>query len=130
MEEKLNHQRVVSKNLYKVLLLILKYTPFILALNETIFTILHYYDVQCLYLNITFGVSFIFLLHLYIVSYVFKFCYLYRIPLYYVTIINIISLYDSLIGIPISDLQILRVYLSIAGFSLLSFIYLKIKSKC
>lgn len=130
MEEKLNHQRVVSKNLYKVLLLILKYTPFILALNETIFTILHYYDIQCLYLNITFGVSFIFLLHLYIVSYVFKFCYLYRIPLYYVTIINIISLYDSLIGIPISDLQILRVYLSIAGFSLLSFIYLKIKSKC
>ena len=128
MEEKLKEEgKSVNKRLYKILLLILKYTPFILAINETLFTILHYYEIDCIYLNISFGVSFIFLLQLYIISYVFKFCYLYRIPLYYVTVVNLIALYDGIIGIPISDLQMLRVYLSMAGISIISYIFLKVK---
>lgn len=129
MEEK-STDRNVNKTLYKVLLIILKYTPFILAINETVFTILHYYNINCIYLNISFGVSCMFLLQLYIISYVFRFCYLFRIPLHYVAIVNLIALFDGLVGIPLSDLQLLRVYLSIAGISLLFFIYLKITRKC
>ncbi len=131
MEEKSNAQKEnLNKKLYKIFLVILKYTPFVLSINETVFTILHYYDINCIYLNITFGVSFIFLLQLYILSYLFRFCYLFRIPLYYVTVINLISLYDGIIGIPVNDLQMLRIYLSLAGISILSFIYLKIKGRC
>lgn len=63
-------------------------------------------------------------------SYVFNYCKWHRVSLHYVTIVNILALYDTFIGIPLSNLQMLRVYLIIVGISLLYFVYLKIKDKC
>ena len=73
------------------------------------------------------GFSVSFLLQLYIMSYVFNYCKWHRVPLHYVTIVNILALYDTFVGIPLSDLQMLRVYLIIAGVSLLYFVYFKNK---
>lgn len=130
-EEKLKVPRKsVNKNLYKVFLLILKAIPFILAINETLFTILRYYDINCYNLSIFRGFSVLFIVTLYLLSYIFRYCKWHRIPLHYVCTVNMIAYYDEQIGIPISDLQMLRVYLIIAGISLISFIYFKIKDKC
>ena len=129
MEGRLRNAVSVNKRLYKLLLLILKIIPFLLSINETVFTILHYYDIECYSLNFFGGFSVLFLLQLYIMSYVFNYCKWHRVPLHYVTIVNILALYDTFVGIPLSDLQMLRVYLIIAGVSLLYFVYLKIKGK-
>lgn len=47
--------------------------------------------------------------------------------LYFVTLTNLIALYDLYIGINLGDLQMLRVYLVLFGISMISFIYLKAK---
>ena len=126
MEEKSN----VSKSLYKLLIIILRYTPIALSINDVLHSILSYYNINCYILSCIGGVSLIFLGILYIISYVFKFCYLYRIPLYFITLTNSISLYDLYIGINLEDLQLLRIYLVLFGISMISFIYFKIKKKC
>lgn len=123
-------ERKLNKTLYKVFLLILKIIPFLLAINETVFTILHYFDIECYSLNFIGGFSVLFMIQLYIMSYIFQYCEWHRVPLHYVTIVNILALYDTYVGIPISDLQMLRVYLVIAGISLAYFIYLKFYHKC
>lgn len=127
-EKKLNTR--LDKKLYKVLLIIMKIIPFVLSINETIFTILHYYEIPCYSLNFIGGFSVLFLVQLYIMSYVFQYCIWHRVPLHYVTTVNILALYDTFVGIPLDDLQLLRMYLIIAGFSILWFIYLRVKKKC
>lgn len=129
VEEKSNAN--VNKSLYKLLIIILRYTPIVLSINDVLHSILSYYDINCYILScIGGGVSLAFLGILYIISYVFKFCYLYRIPLYFVTLTNLIALYDLYVGINLGDLQMLRVYLVLFGISMISFIYLKVKKKC
>lgn len=128
MEEKSNAS--VNKRLYKLLIIILRYTPVVLSINDILHSILSYYNINCYILSCLGGVSLAFLGILYIISYVFRFCYLYRIPLYFVTLTNLIALYDLYVGINIGDLQMLRVYLVLFGISMISFIYLKVKKKC
>ena len=120
----------LNKSLYKLLIIILRYTPIVLSINDILHSILSYYDINCYILSCVGGVSLAFLGILYIISYVFRFCYLYRIPLYFITLTNLISLYDLHIGINLEDLQLLRVYLVLFGISMISFIYLKVKKKC
>ena len=120
----------LNKSLYKLLIIILRYTPIVISINDILHSILSYYDINCYILSCVGGVSLAFLGILYIISYVFRFCYLYRIPLYFITLTNLISLYDLHIGINLGDLQLLRVYLVLFGISMISFIYLKVKKKC
>lgn len=128
MEENLKkEERSVNKNLYKIFLVLLKYTPITLAINDVLHSILSYYEVKCYFLSSLGGVSIFYLITLYILSYVFRFCYLYRIPLYYITMTNIIATYDVYKGIPLNDLQMLRLYLILAGIGIISYIVLKVK---
>lgn len=126
MEER---SRSVNKNLYKLFLIILKYTPIVLAIDDILFSILSYLEYNYYFLSYLGGVSIIFLIMLYIISYVFRFCYLYRIPLYYITATNLIALYDEYIGINLEDLQMLRIYLILFGISIISFLYFRINAK-
>lgn len=122
VEEKLR-----SKYLYKLFLLIIKYTPCVLIINEILFSIFSYYLINTQILNILGCVSMINLIYLYIGSYVFKFCYLYRLCLHSIVLVNILAEIDTCVKIPISDLNILRIYLIILLIGLLSFIKFKIK---
>lgn len=102
MEEKL-----ISKQLYKIELLLLKYIPFILALLHFSNTILSYYNLEHRIINYLADVSIIPLAFLYISSYVFKFCSYHRIFLHYIVINNLICIYDVYVGIPITDFNYL-----------------------
>lgn len=94
-EEELKAQRNVNKHLYKIFLVILKVIPFILAINETLFTILRYYDINCYNLSMFGGFSILFIITLYLLSFIFRYCKWHRIPLHYVCIVNIIAYYDE-----------------------------------
>ena len=102
MEEKL-----ISKQLYKIELLLLKYIPFILALLHFSNTILSYYNLEHRIINYLADVSIIPLVFLYISSYVFKFCSYHRIFLHYIVINNLICIYDVYVGIPVTDFNYL-----------------------
>lgn len=105
-------ERRLSKYPYKVLLIILKYTPITIAILHTI---LSYLDISAELLSFFGGISILSLIFLYSASYVFQCCELHRIPLHYVVCSNLIGLYDTYVGIPCSDKQLLCLYLIITG---------------
>ena len=116
-----------SKFWYKLFLIIIKYYPSICIISEIGYSLCEYLKIDGILFTFLGGCTLISLLFLYIASYVFRFCYLYRLSLHSTLLVNVLAMYDSFIGIPISDLNILRIYLIILLIGLLSFIKFKIK---
>lgn len=119
----------VNKRLYKIFLSVLKYTPIILFLIFIIGFILNFFGIPAILLNFIGGTSIMFLILLYILSYVFKFCYLFRIPLHYITIVNLISTIDTIFAIPLSTIILLELNFILAGIALVLYIYFAYKNR-
>lgn len=66
-------------------------------------TALFYFGIDLEILSYLGGVSFLTLGFLYLSSYVFKFCAYHRMSLHYIVVNNLISVYDTYMGIPVSD---------------------------
>lgn len=115
-------ERRLSKYTYKVTLIILKYTPPIAALLDLFHTLCSYYNIKADLLSFIGGVSIISIVFIYAASYAFQFCEKHRIPLHYVVISNLIGLYDTYIGIPCSDKQLLSIYLMLTGVFILIYV--------
>ena len=67
------------------------------------------------------------IVYLYVASYVFQFCNLYRLALTTVLLVNILAIIDTHIGIPLEDLSMLRVYVCILIIGIISFIWFNVK---
>ena len=119
----------VNKTLYKLFLITIKFTPISLFIFFVIGFILNFIGIPIFWITCIGGTSFAFLGLLYIISYVFKFCYLFRIPLYYITIVNIISIIDKIILIPISTLVMFEIYAILTGITLNIYIYYAYKNR-
>lgn len=115
----------LSKPLYKIELYLLKIIPMIMAALHLMSTILFYFGIDLEILSYLGGVSFLTLGFLYLSSYVFKFCEYHRMFLHYIVVTNLISIYDTYIGIPISDGTLFIYNMSIAGIFLFLILYLK-----
>jgi hypothetical protein len=74
------------------------------------------------------GVSVLPLLFLYLSSYAFGFCSYHRMFLHYVSLNWVLNIYDYYIGIPLSDKELLLMYLIITGIFLFLILYLHQKS--
>ena len=119
----------INKNLYKIFLSTVKYTPIFLAIAQTLNIATNYIGISAIWIQFLGGISFPFLLMLYIISYVFKFCYLYRIPLQYLTILSVVAIIDSLFGIPISTINMFRIYTIIFGVFIITFVVYMYKNR-
>ena len=122
VEEKLR-----SKRLYKIELLLLKLIPMILAFTALLNSILSYFGIDLYILSYIGGISIFTMVFLYLSSYVFKFCEYHRMFLHYVVITWIINIIDYYIGIPITDLEYLCLQMIVAGISLFIILYLYVK---
>lgn len=94
-------ERLKSKLLYKILLILIKYTPIIMLVVEILYSIFAYYRINNAWLSYIGSASAVNVVYLYIASYVFRFCYLYRLSLHSIVLTNLLALYDTLIGIRI-----------------------------
>lgn len=119
----------INKRLYKIFLVFIKYIPSMLSLTFLSGTI-------CSYLNITVpliayfgGVSLLFILLMYLISWVFQFCYLYRIPLYYVTTGNVVGVLDKYGVLPFDNVVMCRIYFILTGISLIIYIWFMYKNR-
>ena len=115
----------LSKPLYKIELYLLKVIPIIMALLHLISTVLFYFGIDLEILSYLGGVSFLTLGFLCLSSYVFKFCEYHRMFLHYIAVANLISIYDTYIGIPVSDGILFISNMTIAGIFLFLILYLK-----
>lgn len=114
-------ERLRSKY-YKLFLIITKYTPFIILITEVLYSIFSYLCWNTEIINLIGCVSIPQIMLLYVGSYVFKYCKWYRYSLNMIILTNVIALIDTFIGIPLSNLNILRVYLSTLIIGLISYI--------
>ena len=118
-----------SKRLYKIFLSIIKYVPNILALLKIISLILNYFGTTSFFLTCFGGTSIILLVILYLISFIFRFCGLYRISLNYVSIITGISIIDYYWQIPINMLEIYELYFAITGVFITLWIWFFYKNR-
>lgn len=118
MEENTN-----IKTLHKLLLITLKVIPMLLALICLLNTTLSYFGIDLVLFSYIGGVSVLPLLFLYISSYAFKFCEYHRMFLHYITLNWLLNIYDYYVGIPLSDRNLLAMYLIITCIFLFLILY-------
>ena len=120
---------LLNKNMYKGFLVFVKVVPNILAICKIIGLVLSYLNVHLFCLTCFGGTSIIMLMLLYFISFVFKFCGLYRLSLNYVTLITALSIFDWYIGIPLSNVWLYRLYAIISGVFMISWIIIWYKNR-
>ena len=109
---------------YKILLLIIKYAPWIQASVYFLGTILMYFGIYNALLSWIGFIGLFPLLILYLCSIVFEFCTWHRLPLYYILLCNILNLLN---WFGLSILTGLWFHFIIIGFLILFGAYLKNK---
>lgn len=117
----------MSKNLYKLLIVMLKYIPMIISLCYLANTITAYVGIDIPVLSSIAGMSLLTWIFMYIATIVFKFCSYHRMFLYYILIVDIINIIDYYISIPVSDFQLLMLHSIITGISLFIILFLYLK---
>ena len=119
----------VSKDLYKVFLLILRGIPYIIAICYVVFTAAFYFGLELNVIGYIGSCSILTWVFLYVSSFVFKFCKYHRTPLYYVLLNDVINVIDTYIGIPISTNDFFVLHIAILGAVIIVYSYLRIKCK-
>lgn len=118
-----------SKALYKILILLLKYIPMLIALCYLINTLAAILGLDCQVLSHISGMSLLTWIFIYLAAVVFRFCNYHRMFLWYILVDDSISIIDYYLDIPIDDFQIIAVHCAVAGISLFIILYLYVKSR-
>lgn len=115
----MNEKTLGNKYLYKLFIIISKYLPYVISITQMLGIVFNYFEISCVWLSFLGGCSLGVLVILFLISYVFRFCSIHRIPLYYTSFIYLMRLIDEIVGIPISALMLFRVHAIIAGITIL-----------
>lgn len=119
-----------ERNLYKVMLLVLKVIPMLLALTAIIGMILDFLGMDGSVCSFIGGISFLPLLFLYLASYVFRFCEYHRMFLHYVVANNLLTYVDYYIGLPVDNFTLLMFHVILIGIFLFLVLYFYRREKC
>ena len=122
-------ENTINKNLYKLFLIIIKFIPNMLAGMKIIGLVLSYFKISSFILTCSFGTSIIFIIILYLISIIFKFCGTHRLSLHYVSLITVLSIIDYYIGIPLSNIGLYYLYSIITGIFITLWIYVWYKNR-
>ena len=115
----------------KLFLILIKYVFHLLAFIYAIGTLLQFIGIDIPEMGCFFHISLISWLIFMKISYKFKFCYVHRLPLYYIAVNESITNIDYYIGIPIEDSNLLVCHLLFIASLIFgySYYYLKFKLK-
>lgn len=109
----------------KLFVLVSKVLPMVLALCHLLNCVFGYFGWNNIILCYISGISILTIGYLYLVSYLIKLCGYYRMFLHYCVIIDIINVYDYYIGIPITNIQLMFLYIIITIIVMFVILYLK-----
>lgn len=115
----------INVNKMKIFVLVSKVLPMILALCHLLNCVFGYFGWNNIILCYISGISILTVSYLYLVSYLIKLCGYYRMFLHYCVIIDIINVYDYYIGIPITNIQLMFLYIIITIIVMFIILYLK-----
>lgn len=98
---------------HKSFILLIKYSFHLSAFCCMLYTILEFCDIDAIILGHLIHISLYQWFFMYMCSKVFRFCYVHRLPLYYIACNELITLLDYYIHIPLDVLQLLMLHLSL-----------------
>ena len=129
MEEEVRMENSLSHKSY---LIILKYIPHLTAFGYAISTLLQFLGLETIIVGYFIHMSLSFWLFCFLTSFVFKYCYVHRLPLYYIASCDIITLIDYYISIPISDANLINLHIFLVSLLIFgyTYYYLNRKRKC
>lgn len=110
----------------KNLILVTKVLPILLAFVYLINSIISYFTDYSVILGYIGSISVLTIIYLYIASYIFKLCEYYRMFLHYCVLIDVINIFDYYIGIPITDKQLLCLYIILSIITMFIILYMKV----
>lgn len=129
MEEKLI--KIPKPKTNKVFLLITKFIPHLIALFYIAYTFLGFCGIDAVIISYIANMSILPTCYIFINSIVYKYCYVHRLPLYYIVINEVITVSDYYLSISQNDFQMLIVNILLLGLLIFgySFYYVKYKLK-
>ena len=116
-EERLN------KALYKLLIILLKTLPFIIAAIYILDLVLQFFDIDFVILSYIATVTVIPWLFMYLASWVFKFCIVHRLPLYYILVEDLMVVLDNYLHFPLSALVTYEIHFVLIGIFIFALLY-------
>lgn len=106
----------------------LKYIPVLISLVYMINTTLSYFYIDIPVLSNLAGMSILPWIFMYLSATVFRFCLYHKMFLYYILITDIINIIDYYIDIPIEDLELLMIHVTLTGLFLFTIAFLYVKN--
>lgn len=94
-----------------------------------IYTLLSFVGIDALILGHLTHISVVPWLFMYFNSFIFRYCYVHRLPLYYIAVNEFLVNLDYYIGIPIEDVKLLLLHLTIIIIIIFGYSYYYVKHK-
>lgn len=118
-----------SRNLsHKSFLIILKYIPYLMVVGYAVSTLGDFFGYDLIGLGYICNVSIFSWLFMLLTSFIFKYCYIHRLPLYYIVINDLLNITDYYIGIPIDVKSFLVLHLLVIFTFMSLYIYSYVKN--
>ena len=111
----------------KIFLILTKYTSHLIGILYVIYTILSFIDIEPISIGYLASMSILPWLNLYSASWALEFCYVHRLPLYYILIDEILLIVDDYLHIPINVYNLFVLHLIIIGLLILGYTYYYVK---
>lgn len=118
----------LNRTWYKILLILIKTIPYFIAVGYILYTIFSFIGLSVDTIGYFIHTSFICWVFIYLCSWVFEFCIVHRLPLYYILVNDIISIIDEYIGIPLSTFNLLIFHSVILGIFIVLYTILHVKN--
>lgn len=123
-------EETLKRNLnHKCFLIILKIIPHIIALFYAIYIFSGFLGIDLLILSYFIHVSILPWIGLYLLSFIFRYCYVHRLPLYYILINEILTITDYYLHIPIDTSNLFIIYLLVTVILIFGYTIFYIRTK-
>ena len=113
----------------KIFLILTKYIPHLIGILYVIYTLLCFSEIEPVSIGYIASLSALPWLHLYSASHALEFCYVHRLPLYYILIDEILLVTDNYLCIPINIYNLLMIHLFLIGLLVFGYTYYYVKIK-
>ena len=120
-------EKLKSKTLHKLLILVIKYIPMIISAFYILNTVLCWVGIDAPVISNIAGVSLLTWSFLLLSDIVFQFCIYHRMFLYYILIDDILNIYDFYFGIPLDTVKVLEIHSVLIGILLFSILIVYLK---
>lgn len=120
---------LVSVRSRKIFLILTKYIPHIIGFLYVLYTILSFLEFEPISIGYIASVSVLPWVYLYSASWALEFCYVHRLPLYYILLDEVLLVVDNYLTIPINVYNLFVIHLMLIGILVFGYTFYYIKLK-